>query len=87
MSRRSQGRPGRRSYPWGPQVPTPWENPPIGLRVKARRVLNWRMQGEPEHPITPLMPFNPLRLEEDETLITLVPFGFTHLRMTYLPHT
>ena len=70
-----------------PEDNRPWQYPPIGLRVTARRVLNWRLQGEPEHPITPLLPFNPLRMEDAETPITLVPFGFTHLRMTYLPHT
>jgi hypothetical protein len=63
----------------------PWQNAPIGLQVKARKVLNWRLQGEPEHPVTPLMPFNPVQLEQHEIDIVLVPFGFTHLRMTYLP--
>jgi hypothetical protein len=63
----------------------PWEYAPIGLQVKARKVLNWQLQGEPAHPVTPLMPFNPVELGDDETDITLVPFGCTHLRMTYLP--
>lgn len=63
----------------------PWEHPPIGLEVKARKVLNWFMEGDPEHPKTPFMPFRPMRLEEAVTTVTLVPFGFTHLRMTYLP--
>ena len=63
----------------------PWEAPPIGLQVGARKVLNWRMDGEPEHPVTPNLPYNPMRLSEEETVVTLVPFGFTHLRLTYLP--
>jgi hypothetical protein len=62
-----------------------WEFPPIGLKVKARRVLNWYIEGDPEHPKTPFMPFNPMRLGDEVEEITLVPFGFTHLRMTYLP--
>jgi DUF1680 family protein len=69
-------------------VPTgarPWEHSPIGLQVKARKVLNWFMEGDPEHPKTPYMPFRPMRLAEAETTVILVPFGFTHLRMTYLP--
>jgi hypothetical protein len=68
-----------------PEGSRPWEHPPIGLQVKARQVLNWHMGGDPEHPTTPLMPFNPMRLAEEATMVTLVPFGFTHLRMTYLP--
>jgi len=64
----------------------PWDsNPPVGLEVKARRVLNWRMEGEPEHPKTPGLPFNPMQLSEQVETVTLVPFGATRLRMTYLP--
>jgi DUF1680 family protein len=63
----------------------PWEKPPLGLQVQARQVLNWYLEGDPEHPKTPFMPFRPMRLAEAETTVTLVPFGFTHLRMTYLP--
>lgn len=68
-----------------PTTSRPWENSPLGLRMKARRVLNWHMEGDPEHPKTPLMPYRPMSLAQDETDITLVPFGFTHLRMTFLP--
>jgi DUF1680 family protein len=64
----------------------PWDsNPPIGLEVKARRVLNWRMEGEPEHPKTPGFPYNPMRLSDQIETVTLVPFGATRLRMTFLP--
>jgi hypothetical protein len=64
----------------------PWDsNPPVGLEVKARRVLNWRMEGDPEHPKTPGFPFNPMQLSEQVEIVTLVPFGSTRLRMTYLP--
>jgi hypothetical protein len=63
-----------------------WDsNPPIGLEVKARRVLNWHMKGDPEHPKTPGFPFNPMRLSDQVETVTLVPFGATRLRMTYLP--
>ena len=50
----------------------PWEYPPIGLRVKARRVLNWHMRGDPAHPETPLLPFNPVELADEEMTVTLV---------------
>ena len=64
----------------------PWDsNPPIGLEVAARRVLNWRMEGDPDHPKTPGFPFNPMRLSDQVETVTLVPFGGTRLRMTYLP--
>ena len=64
----------------------PWDaNPPVGLEVKARRVLNWRMEGDPEHPKTPGFPFNPMQLADEIETVTLVPFGATRLRMTYLP--
>ena len=63
----------------------PWEHPPLGLQVRARRVLSWRMDGDPEHPMTPGLPYHPMRLADEEELITLVPFGSTHLRLTYLP--
>ncbi len=64
----------------------PWDsNPPIGLEVKARRVLNWRMEGEHEHLKTPGFPFNPLQLSDRIETVTLVPFGSTRLRMSYLP--
>jgi DUF1680 family protein len=68
-----------------PAEARPWECAPLGLTVRARRVLNWYMEGDPEHPRTPLLPYNPMRLAEEEEMVTLVPFGFTHLRMTYLP--
>jgi hypothetical protein len=34
------------AQPFGP-------HPPVGLEVKARRVLNWKMEGDAEHPKTP----------------------------------
>ena len=64
----------------------PWDsNPPIGLEVAARRVLNWRMEGDPDHPKTPGFPFNPMKLSDRVETVTLVPYGNTRLRMTYLP--
>jgi DUF1680 family protein len=64
----------------------PWDsNPPIGLEAKARRVLNWRMEGEPDHPKTPGFPFNPMQLSDQIETVTLAPFGSTRLRITFLP--
>jgi DUF1680 family protein len=63
----------------------PWEYAAVGLRVPARRVVNWRMDGEPDHPMTPGLPYKPMLLADEIETVTLVPFGCTHLRMTYLP--
>jgi DUF1680 family protein len=63
----------------------PWEAAPVGLRVQARKVRNWYVQGEPAHPITPGMPYNPMELDDHVDEIVLVPFGCTHLRMSILP--
>ncbi len=68
-----------------PQGALPWECPPLALEVQARRVLNWFMEGDPTHPMTPGMPFLPLELADAEETVRLVPFGFTHLRLAYVP--
>ncbi|MCX5759647.1 MAG: glycoside hydrolase family 127 protein, partial [Candidatus Hydrogenedentes bacterium] len=68
-----------------PESPYPWEHPKTGLDVKARRVLNWEQEGNEVHPMTPGLPFKPMKLAKRVETITLVPFGFTRLRMTYLP--
>ena len=68
-----------------PAEARPWEQPAQGLRARVRRVLNWLPDGDPEHPRTPLLPYNPMKLSNEEEEVTLVPFGFTHLRITYIP--
>jgi hypothetical protein len=66
------------AQPFGP-------HPPVGLEVKARRVLNWKMEGDAEHPKTPGFPFHPMKLSDEVETVTLVPFGATRLRMAFLP--
>jgi len=64
----------------------PWDShPPIGLEVKARRALNWQMAGQTDYPRTPSLPLAPMQLAEKIETVTLVPFGATRLRITYLP--
>ena len=64
----------------------PWEKSPVGLKVKARILPDWKEEWANGHPQTPAMPTK-AQLEHpgDEKTVTLVPFGFTQLRMTYLP--
>jgi len=69
-----------------PKDATPWDGTSrIGLSARARRVLNWQTEGDPDHPMTPGFPFHPLKCSEHVEAITLVPFGTSRLRMTYLP--
>lgn len=63
----------------------PFGESPIGLRVKAKKVLNWYREGDPEHIMTPGAPFLPMKLDDKLDEITLIPYGHTQLRMTYLP--
>lgn len=68
-----------------PKDSRPWEHSPMGIAVKARRLPDWgpdTINGKTQTPALPPPPLKPAdRLEE----IMLVPFGFTRLRMTYLP--
>ena len=63
----------------------PWQKPTIGMEVNARRVLNWGAEGSKEHPMTPGLPIAPMRLSEEIESVTLVPYGCSRLRMSYLP--
>lgn len=62
-----------------------WKDAPVGLEVKARQVMNWELEGTKERPETPGLPYTPMKLSKDVTTVTLVPFGCTRLRMSYLP--
>jgi DUF1680 family protein len=64
---------------------TLWKDPLVGLEVQARRVKNWEMEGTKERPETPGLPYTPMKLSDNVDTITLVPFGCTRLRMSYLP--
>ena len=62
-----------------------WKDPQVGLEVKAREVVNWEMEGSLSHPQTPNLPYKPMNLSDRVTTVTLIPFGCTRLRMSYLP--
>ena len=62
----------------------PFEYAPVGIRVQAAPVADWTLDGSPKHPLTPALPMLPMELGEKRE-VTLVPFGCTHLRVTYMP--
>jgi len=70
-----------------------WQYSPIALRVPAVRLNNWTLTGPIEKLIPskstdipePLPPKRPFSSSGRIETITLVPFGFTRLRMTHLP--
>lgn len=63
----------------------PWKHAPIGLVCKARRLPQWQTDTVNGKPQTPALPVPPLQPDAERFNVTLVPFGFTHIRMTYLP--
>lgn len=68
-----------------PAGANPWTTPPITLEARARRLPHWTMDRINGKPQTPALPEPPLRPEGPKFKVALVPFGFTHLRMTFLP--
>ncbi len=67
-----------------PDNSQPWKYPPFGYKVKAKVIPHWELDRISSKPNTPAIPE---KIEpSDETItVTLVPFGFTQLRMTVLP--
>lgn len=63
----------------------PWQHSPIGIRAKVRQLPDWHVDTINGKPHTPALPKPPLKPTKHVEQVILVPFGFTHLRMTYLP--
>jgi DUF1680 family protein len=68
-----------------PKNSLPWQHPPIGLETKARVLPDWHTDTVNDKPQTPALPPPRLKPEKRSRKVTLVPFGFTHIHMTYLP--
>ncbi|MFH1008272.1 MAG: hypothetical protein V1800_12355 [Candidatus Latescibacterota bacterium] len=62
----------------------PFEYPPIGLRCRAQRIPGWLPGGTPDQPLTTAPPL-PIEPQGELLEALLVPFGCTHIRLTWLP--
>jgi hypothetical protein len=59
----------------------PWtDDVPVVLKMKARRVDNWVMNG----PVSGDVPLNPIATAKD-TIVDLIPYGCTRLRISEFP--
>lgn len=61
---------------------TPWpDDVPIALKVKARQVPGWGMNGANAAPV----PVSPVKTNYPETSVELIPYGCSRLRITEFP--
>jgi len=71
----------RRSGPLPPQPFTP-ENVPLSLRVKARKIPQWKLD---RFGLVDLLPQSPVASQEPEETVTLIPMGAARLRISAFP--
>lgn len=66
----------------GAQEFTPWqEDVPIVLKARAKQVPEWGMDGANAGPV----PVSPVKTDSPETVVELVPYGCTRLRISEFP--
>lgn len=64
-----------------------WEHSPVALEVDARRILDWTfVDDERSRARGPQLPDRPFTAAQATERLRLVPYGFTILRMSYLPY-
>lgn len=61
----------------------PWtvESAPIEIRLKGSKIKNWTLQDDTASELQ----VSPVKSDEPEELITMIPLGCAHLRMSCLP--
>jgi hypothetical protein len=60
----------------------PWqEDVPLVLQVKARKVPQWGMAGASAAEV----PLSPVHTDSPETLVELIPYGCSRLRIAEFP--
>jgi hypothetical protein len=61
---------------------TPWtEDVPVVLKMKARQIPSWGMDGASAADIT----VSPVNVDTPETMVELIPYGCTRLRLSEFP--
>ena len=67
----------------------PWQQPPVALHLRGRRIADWQMEENPAKPgqfFTPPLPvLEDSQLAADSEPLRLVPIGSTELRVTVFP--
>ncbi len=69
-------------YPEVPEGSSPWEYPPIELICKGKKVDGWEIL---DRDVTPDVPQSPIRNDNPEKDVTLIPYGSSRIRITYFP--